>query len=109
MPRGVAGTVSEETTFDYVCSELERETSLDRLEARGTVRIAVKQAGLDPVNATPRELAVVVEKLLPQELATRGVEGGDALCEALAKRVALRRAGETRETPEAIFARLGRS
>ena len=109
MPQGVVGIVSAATTFDFVCDELERKTSLERLEARGTVRIAVKQAGLDPNTATPKEFAVVIEKVLPGELATRGVEGSDSLCELLAKRVAVRDAGETRETPEAIFARLGRA
>jgi len=101
--------VSDGTTFDYLCDELERESTLERLEARGTVRIAVKQAGLDPLNATPRELAVVVEKVLPGELAARGIENGNALCASLAQRVASREAGAARETPESIFARLGGS
>ncbi len=100
--------MADESTFDFLCSELERASSLDRLEARGTVRIAVKQAGLDPHSATPQELAVVVEKVLPQELTARGVENSDSLCSALAKQVGAREAGdESRETPEAIFARLG--
>jgi hypothetical protein len=101
--------VSDETTFDYLCAELERESTLERLEARGTVRIAVKQAGLDPLNATPQELAVVVEKVLPGELAARGIEKAEALCAGLAQRLAGREAGAKRETPEAIFARLGGS
>jgi hypothetical protein len=51
---------------------------------------------------------VVVEKVLPQELTARGVENSDSLCSALAKQVGAREAGdESRETPEAIFARLG--
>jgi hypothetical protein len=101
--------VAEESTFDYLCGELERESSLDRLEARGTVRIAIKRAGLDPPTATPAELAVVVQKLLPGELSARGIDGADALCSALAKRVSEQDAGEVHETPEAIFARLGGS
>jgi hypothetical protein len=99
--------VADGSTFDFLCGELERASSLDRLEARGTVRIAIKQAGLDPHTATPQELAVVVEKVLPGELIARGVEGADGLCAALAKQVGAREAGEARETPEAIFARLG--
>lgn len=100
--------MANESTFDFLCDEVERASSLDRLEARGTVRIAIKQAGLDPHFATPQELAVVVEKVLPSELATRGVENSDSLCSALAKQVATRvEDGESRETPEAIFARLG--
>jgi hypothetical protein len=100
--------VADESTFDFLCGELERASCLDRLEARGTVRIAVKQAGLDPSSASPQELAVVVEKVLPTELATRGIENADSLCSALAKQVGAREArDESRETPEAIFARLG--
>jgi hypothetical protein len=100
-------TVAEESTFDFLCGELERESTLDRLEARGTVRIAIKQAGLDPHTARPHELAVVVRKVLPNELTARGVDDSDAVCSALAKRVAEHDAGEVGETPEAIFARLG--
>ena len=97
-----------ESAFDFLCDELERESSLDRLEARGTVRIAVKQAGLDPHGATTQDLAVVVEKVLPAELVARGIENADSLCSALAKRVGAHEAGdESGETPEAIFARLG--
>jgi len=99
--------VADDSTFDFLCDELERATSLDRLEARGTVRIAVKNAGLDPHTATPRELAVAVEKVLPAELSARGIDHADSVCSALAKQVGARDAGESRETPEAIFARLG--
>jgi hypothetical protein len=38
--------MAESKAFDFVCSELERRTSMTRLEARGTVRIALKDAGL---------------------------------------------------------------
>jgi len=100
--------LADESTFDFLCGELERASSLDRLEARGTVRIATKQAGLDPHSATPQEFAVVIEKVLPPELANRGIEDSDSLCSTLAKQVGARKAdGESRETPEAIFARLG--
>jgi hypothetical protein len=34
--------------FDFVAEQLEHHTSLDRLEARGTLRLALKEAGLDP-------------------------------------------------------------
>lgn len=100
--------MADETTFDFLCGELEHASELDRLEARGTVRIAIKQAGLDPHHATPQELAVVVDRILPAELTSRGVENADSLCSALAKQVAsYEGGGESRETPETIFARLG--
>jgi hypothetical protein len=33
--------------FEWLCGCLESVTDLDRLEARGTVRIALKRAGLE--------------------------------------------------------------
>jgi hypothetical protein len=104
---GLGHNVAEESAFDFLCCELERQSSLDRLETRGTVRIALKQAGLDPHTVVPQELAVVVQKVLPGELTARDVGDAESLCGTLAKLVAERDAGEARETPEAIFARLG--
>lgn len=101
--------MAEATTFDFLCDEIEAQTDLDRLEARGTVRIAIKWAGFDPHSISSSDLAVVVEKVLPNELVSRGIEGSEALCSALAKKVGARDSGQQRETPETIFARLGRS
>jgi hypothetical protein len=93
--------------FDYVCEQIESRTSLDRLSARGTVRIALKQAGLDPAAVTPEQMAVVVERLLPAELASRDIRDGADICAALAARTRLVSAGERRETADAVFRRLG--
>ena len=35
------------TAFEQACESLEQLTELSRLEARGTLRIALKEAGLD--------------------------------------------------------------
>ncbi len=93
--------------FDFVCEEIESHTTLDRLSSRGTVRIALKQAGLDPSAVTPEQMAVVVERLLPAELASRDIRDGAAICAALATRTRLVAAGDRRETPDAVFRRLG--
>ena len=37
----------DSAAFEFACGQLETGTSLDRLAARGTVRIALKQAGLE--------------------------------------------------------------
>lgn len=96
------------TPFDFVAQQLELRTSLSRLEARGTLRIALREAGLD-ASADARQLEVVLRKLLPGELAKRGIEGGAALCEGIANAVlAQSLEGAPRgESPEAIFQRLG--
>ena len=77
----------ESEAFEFVCEELALHASFERLVARGTVRIAVKAAGFNAGLATGEEMARVVERLLPYELADRGVPGGDALCADLARRV----------------------
>ena len=94
-------------SFELTCQVLERSTSLDRLEARGTIRLALKIAGLEARDVTAAQMGTVVEKLLPRELRNRGVENGDAVCEEIAAGLRGIRGGAAAETPEAIFARLG--
>jgi hypothetical protein len=96
--------------FEYLCEALETSSSLERLEARGTVRIALKEAGLEARSVTPSELAVVVQKILPRELRQRGVADEAALCERFASGLRHLEASATRpasDTPDAIFRRLG--
>jgi len=95
--------------FEWLCEAIEAGTSLERLEARGTVRIALKEAGLEARTATPSELAVVVAKILPRELRQRGVNDETAVCSRLS--VGLRNLAvgsqAAHDTPDAIFRRLG--
>lgn len=97
--------------FEAACESLERLSSLDRLESRGTVRLLLGEAGLDARGVGSRELAVAIEKLLPGELEARGV--ADAAGIAARLRDAVRgvddepAADAPRESPEAVFARLG--
>jgi hypothetical protein len=96
------------TAFDALCTGLESETSLNQLEARGTVRIALKEAGLDAKTASAEQLRVVIAKLLPSELEARGVENVAAVCDSLCRAVDdCPAAGDAADSPEAVFARLG--
>lgn len=101
--------MAESRAFDFLCDALERETSLDRLAARGTVRIALKEAGLEARTAQATQLLVVVEKLLPGELTNRGVADAAAVCARLRQGLAGLgdEGGAAAETPDAVFARLG--
>jgi hypothetical protein len=99
-------TVSESRSFTLVCEELQRRTALDRLEARGTVRIALKQAGLDPGAVTPREMSVVLEKILPEQLRSRGVASPESVCREFGGSLSALPKEEQGETPDRIFARL---
>ena len=100
--------MADSAAFDYACAELERSTSLDRLEARGTIRIALKQSGLEARSVMPDQMQVVVEKVLPRELATRGIENPEAVCSSLAAGLAGVEGGSVGDTPDEVFARLGR-
>jgi len=96
--------------FEWLCEALTTSSSLERLEARGTVRIALKEAGLEARSVSPNELAVVVQRILPRELRQRGVTDEVALCErflAGLRNLQASGAGPTADTPDAIFRRLG--
>lgn len=99
--------MADSRAFALVCEQLEEGTSLGRLEARGTVRLAVKQAGLEAGTVTPEQMAVVVARILPEELSARGIEGGAGLCASIGAALQQLEAGEVGETPDAIFRRLG--
>ena len=60
--------MSDSEAFTIVCDHLERATGLERPAARGTVRLALKEAGLDSESVTPEQMSVVTEKILPSEL-----------------------------------------
>ncbi len=97
--------------FDIIAESLEQHSSLDRLEARGTLRIALKAGGLDAKALTAEQLGVVFERLLPGELAMRGVEDAAGVCAAVMASVkGSAAAGETPNTSESaydVFRRLG--
>ena len=101
-----------ETVFDFVAEELERRTQLEKLEARGTIRLALKSAGLSAREVTGEQMAVVLEQVMPAELGPRGVEDAAALCAELARAVAgfTPTGGEpSGVSPEDVFRRLARS
>ena len=71
------------TLFDFAAERLEHHTGCDRLEARGTLRIALKAAGLQPQNLNGAELKVVFEQVMPGELDSRGVSDTQGVCAAV--------------------------
>lgn len=100
--------MADSAAFDFVCDQLQSETSLDRLEARGTVRLALKQAGLEARTVTPDQMKVVVEKVLPGELDSRGIENGAAVCQKVASGLSgIDAGGAAAEAPDEVFRRLG--
>ena len=96
--------------FDHSADQLERNTDLDRLEARGTLRLAIKQAGLDTKSLTLQQLDTVFEKVMPPELEACGIDTATTVCHAVMAEIR-RTADPTDAAPEgsidAIFHRLG--
>ena len=101
--------MADSAPFEWLCGELERATSLDRLTARGAVRIVLKHAGLETWNVTSSQIGVVLQKRLPAELRARGIHDGDAHCRSIAARLAALDPGDAPGTaPEDHFRRLER-
>ncbi len=99
--------MADTEAFDKACTLLEEETELSRLEARGTIRIALKQSGLSPASVVASELLVVVQEILPRELVSRGIQDAADVCARM--KTGLSRMGDSPrgETPESVFSRLG--
>jgi len=95
--------------FDKMADSLERTTSFDRLEARGTLRLALKEAGLDAAGVTGSQIAVVMRKVMPKELETRGIADATPICESIAREAEaiVPEDGARGDSPEAVFERLG--
>ena len=95
--------------FDLAADSLEQHSGFDRLAARGTLRIALKVAGLAPKNVSGAQLQVVFEKVMPGELDSRGVSDVPDVCAAVL--ADLESAGDAAEdasatSPDEIFRRL---
>jgi len=95
--------------FDFAAERLEHHTGFSQLEARGTLRIALKVAGLDPSAFTAGQLCVVLKKVMPGELDSRGVSDVQDVCAAVL--ADLESAGDaaadaSTTSPDEIFRRL---
>jgi hypothetical protein len=99
--------MADSESFSVACQALETSSALDKLEARGTIRIVLKSAGLDASSVAPAQMKVVVDKVLPEELRARGVEDSEASCRAICAALEGVAASEDGSSPEAVFSRLG--
>ncbi len=73
--------------FDFVAEQLEQFTALDRLESRGTLRLALKRAGVGSGSVDRKQFRVILDGVVPSELESRGVEDPRAVCAALIARI----------------------
>jgi hypothetical protein len=99
--------MADSAAFEAACACLEQASSLNNLEARGTIRIALKEAGFDAKTATPQVLGTVVRRLLPAELRSRRIADPEAICTKIALALDGMSAEPVSETADAVFERLG--
>lgn len=101
----------ESEAFTLVCEHLIRTTGLDPPAARGTVRLALREAGLDAARVSAGQMRVVVSKLLPVELRSLRIADVEGHCHALEGRLARLQKGADSggDTPERVFERIGGS
>lgn len=95
------------TLFDAAAEGLEEHTQFDRLEARGTLRIVLKESGLEVDKITFGELKVVFAKLMPPELEMRAVADAVSVCEAVISRLSSMDQAAVGKSTDEIFGRLG--
>jgi len=99
--------VAESAAFTHLCIALESETTFSRIEARGTVRLALKSAGLDAKNITVEQMKVILERVFPGELESRGVPDPEGVCQMLIRGLRQVASSASEDTPEDVFSRLG--
>ncbi len=69
--------------FEALAETLEQVSSLDRLEARGTLRLALREAGLRPDSLTAEQVRAVLQHILPSQLKQRGIDETEQICGTL--------------------------
>ncbi len=99
--------MSTSSAFEFVSDQLEQLTHFNRLEARGTLRFALKAAGLDGNAVNAAQMGVVIARTLPQELESRGIANAAALCQTIARGLAGIESGPARASTDDVFRRLG--
>lgn len=93
--------------FEWVAHELEAATALSRLEARGTVRLALQELGLTVRGVARSPMQFTLDRVLPRLLKSRNIADADAVCQRISKDLASADLPLGHESPEDIFARLG--
>ncbi len=74
---------SESPFFERTCQLLEQTTALSQLQARGTIRLALKEAGFDSRSVNRPQMLATVLQSLPAELSRVGVEDSEGVCEQI--------------------------
>jgi len=99
---------AQSDAFDRAATLLAGRTGLTAPQARGTIRLGLKEGGFDPREVTPAELAVVFQRLMPKRLEAQGRDPIEAqsICADIAALIAVMPGVGPRTAAAAMFARL---
>jgi hypothetical protein len=97
--------MADSAAFDLVCDLLRQHTTFSEIEARGTVRLALKALGQNPKTVGRSEIMHAVGSTLQPELTARSVADAAAVCRKLLDGLAALDPKE--QSPYEIFSRLG--
>jgi hypothetical protein len=101
--------MSTSPVFEWLCTEIGTRTGFDVLKSRGTLRLALHGAGLEPRTLTKEQAELVVARVLPGELKLRGFADAEQRCLMIGAALKLARFTKVvPESAESTFARLGR-
>jgi hypothetical protein len=101
-----------ESLFEFTAAELQKRSDLEDLEARGTIRLALKSSGLTAREVTREQMIVVIDQVLPRELKLRGIENPEGVCGDMSQAVKGFEAENSESggsSAEDVFRRLSRS
>lgn len=95
--------------FEFICERLETVAKMSRIEARGTVRLALREVGKNPAYVSPQDMHTIVSRVLPRMLQSRGVKDAAPICTEIANQLSQTKfaSGATYLDPADVFARLG--
>ncbi len=68
------------TLFDRAAERIAHHTGFESLAARGTLRLALKRAGVEARTLTLAQLRAVLERIMDSELERRGVREAKTIC-----------------------------
>lgn len=97
---------SPRSLFDAAAACLAEHAELSPAEARGTLRLVLRSAGLRPSLLTRAKLTIVLERILPRRLPGHDLASATHICTALVDDLARLPEGDGAATPESLFNRL---
>jgi hypothetical protein len=93
--------------FTIVADRLCEFSDLSRLEARGTIRIAFKKAGVDIECFGLDDLEAILTKIMPGELENVGCADSQSICDAIMKSMQSAAPETATRSRDEIIRRLG--